>query len=130
MRARFLASRFGSPDSPPGKTTATDDAASQAAAAPLVLSLNGNVVVIAVMPFMIFKMNVAAADALDTMLHVKVGRGKTRPAPLSADEVSTILPGASHVVGRVAPLCSLSGTESLLTQFVDPLLKAQTTLGR
>ncbi len=52
------------------------------------------------------------------------------PRPLLADEVSTFLPAASHVVGTAAPLCSLTGTESLLTQFIDPLLKVQPTLGR
>jgi hypothetical protein len=52
------------------------------------------------------------------------------PRLLSAAEVNTFLPTASHVFGTAVPLCSLSGTESLLTQFIDPLLKAQPTLGR
>jgi hypothetical protein len=55
---------------------------------------------------------------------------KPGPRPLLADEVDTFLPAASHVVGTAAPLCSLTGTESLLTQFIDPLLQVQPTLGR
>jgi hypothetical protein len=56
---------------------------------------------------------------------------RVRPGPrmLSADEVSRFLPAASSVFGTVAPLCSLSATESLTTRFVDPLLTIEPTLG-
>jgi hypothetical protein len=55
-----------------------------------------------------------------------------RPGPrlLLADEFSKFLPMASHVVGNAGPLCSLGGTEALLTQFIEPLLEALPTLGR
>jgi hypothetical protein len=48
--------------------------------------------------------------------------------PQSADEVSTFLPAANYVVSTAAPLCSLSGTKSLLTQCIYPLPKVHPTL--
>ncbi len=54
-------------------------------------------------------------------------RVRCGPRLLSAEEVSTFLPAASQVVGTIASLCSLSSTESLVTQFVDPLLKSRPT---
>jgi hypothetical protein len=54
---------------------------------------------------------------------------KPGPRPLTHQEITTLFPPLSQIVGTVVPLCSLTGTDVLRSQSVDPLLAALAALG-
>jgi hypothetical protein len=68
--------------------------------------------------------NYPAVSAQWTDLDPVVAALGAKPGPrsLSAQEVSSYLPSASRVTGLVVPLCQLTGTDTLLSCCIDPLL--------